>query len=406
MTELAMERTERTQDHVSNGEGAPYALLVDDEPAILRALARALKGRGFQVATAGDGLSALRLVATQDFDVVVTDLTMPGMDGLTLTERIRETHAELPIILITGGTSADIAIRAVECGARKTIRKPIDLGELHATASQLVTEYRVSRVHRDAIALAEIGTARLDHGRTPEDAFTRALSRTYVAYQPVVDVDLRRIFGFEALLRCHDAAFPRPGALLAVAESSGRVPDLERVVHKDVALVSQTTSSTLFVNLHPRALDDDDLLEGKSALQPIAKRVVLEFATRASLAFYDDLPLRIARLKALGFRVGVDDLGACPPDLALLATLAPNVVKFDTSVVRGVHEDPAKQSTLRELVEIAAQVGATMIAEGVESEREMDFLRSLDVSLMQGHLFARAGAPLPHVTWPSAANGP
>ena len=90
----------------------PRVLLVEDEALIAELFAETLSGEGYDVVTARDGQEALRLftaaeAAGRAFDIVVTDVRMPRMDGVTLTNRVRSAHPDLPVVIVTGYASAD-----------------------------------------------------------------------------------------------------------------------------------------------------------------------------------------------------------------------------------------------------------------------------------------------------------
>ncbi|MFO0676854.1 MAG: EAL domain-containing protein [Polyangiaceae bacterium] len=378
---------------------AAHALLVDDEPELLRALARSFVSRGYKVSTATCGEEALEIVGAQHVDLVITDLTMPGMDGLELTSQIHAKNEDLPIVLTTALASVDTAIRAMELGARRYVRKPIDLGELHGLATQLTSEFRLARAKRTALGLVDVDIDVLSNRRGPNDAFSLALHKCFMAYQPIVDFRERSIFGHEALIRCKDPAFPHPGALLAVGEALGRINDIGRTVRELVASVASDTSSTFFVNLHAMDLVDEELFGVASPLHAIAKRVVLEITERASVHEIVDVKARIARLKALGYRIAIDDLGAGYSGLTSFALIAPHVVKLDMSLVRGVDSDSLKQTMVRQMLSMCTDLGASVVAEGVETAAERDYLDSVGCSLMQGYLFAKPAYPFPDVRW-------
>src|SRR5437899_7108338 len=92
-------------------------LIVDDEPALLRAYTRLLQSAGYVVACAANGSDAVGLLREQRFDVVITDIAMQGMDGIQLLRAVREHDLDLPVILMTGTPAVNTAIKAVELGA-------------------------------------------------------------------------------------------------------------------------------------------------------------------------------------------------------------------------------------------------------------------------------------------------
>ena len=99
-------------------------LLVDDQPSVLRSIARVLSLRGYSVVTATNGVDAIKLVSTGDYDVVVSDIAMPEMDGIRLLREIRAHDLYVPVILMTGEPTVDTAVKAMEHGAIHYLTKP------------------------------------------------------------------------------------------------------------------------------------------------------------------------------------------------------------------------------------------------------------------------------------------
>ena len=106
----------------------PQILIVDDDPALLQALPQALQLRMAPVAihTSDSAVAALDLMATTDYDAIISDIKMPGMDGLALLDAIQERQPHTPMLLITGHGEHDLAVQALRGGAYDFIQKPID----------------------------------------------------------------------------------------------------------------------------------------------------------------------------------------------------------------------------------------------------------------------------------------
>src|SRR5262245_28623691 len=102
----------------------PRVLVVDDDAALLKGHARILEKAGFQVATAGDGAAAIRTLDQGAFNVILSDIDMPGMNGLQLLEQVRARDLDVPVVLITGTPSVETAARAMEHGALRYLVKP------------------------------------------------------------------------------------------------------------------------------------------------------------------------------------------------------------------------------------------------------------------------------------------
>ena len=105
-------------------------LIVDDEEELASTLAERLGLRGFEVETATSGTEALKLARLSDFNVVIADVKMPGIDGLDLMAEIKRDDPELPVILLTGHGSVAEAERGKRAGAFEYVMKPIDIDAL------------------------------------------------------------------------------------------------------------------------------------------------------------------------------------------------------------------------------------------------------------------------------------
>ncbi len=124
-----------------------HILLVDDDPILLQALPHTISLRmsGVQVETADSASEALDLVQQQEYDAVVSDIKMPGMDGLDLLEQVLERYPDIPVLLITGHGEHELAIRALRGGAYDYIQKPIDRDDFVASLSRALQTRQMRR---------------------------------------------------------------------------------------------------------------------------------------------------------------------------------------------------------------------------------------------------------------------
>jgi EAL domain-containing protein (putative c-di-GMP-specific phosphodiesterase class I) len=212
----------------------------------------------------------------------------------------------------------------------------------------------------------------------------------WIAFQPVVSWKRRRVFAYEALLRTTEPSMGNPIVLIGTAEKLGRVTDLGRRVRDRVAEhMPSAPSEFVFVNLHSHDLLDEHLYSPNSRLTQYAERVVLEITERASLAQVTDIEKRISILRNLGFRIALDDLGAGYSGLSSFATLQPEVVKYDMSLVRSVESSPTRRKVISSMTSLFADMNMLVVAEGVETPAERDTLIEIGVDLLQGYLFAK-----------------
>jgi EAL domain-containing protein (putative c-di-GMP-specific phosphodiesterase class I) len=372
-------------------------LLVDDEPTITRSYARILRSSGYVVETAHDGAEAVARFGERFFDVVVSDISMPGMGGLALLREIRERDLDVPVIIMTGGPAVQSAIEAIEYGALRYFVKPIAAAQLEEAVGRAVRLHQMARVRREALELYRAGGSPLGDRAGLEARFGRALENVWIAYQPIVSCSGRSLFAYEALVRSEEPTMRNPGELFEAAERLGRLHDLGRIIRLRVAETIRNIpfDPLVFVNVHTDDLQDATLFAADSPLSQYASRVVLEITERAALDQVKDLMARMGQLREMGYRIAVDDLGAGYAGLTSFAQLEPEVVKVDMSLVRGVDASPTKQKLLGSIIGLCHDLEIQIIAEGIETEAERDTVIRLGGDLCQGYYFARPGKPFP-----------
>ncbi len=367
-------------------------LILDDDEAILRAHRRTLQQTGMRVVTASNGEEALAQLRTRGFDVVISDMSMPGMNGIDFLRQVRLIDADLPLLFVTGEASLDTAIDAVELGATRYLSKPVEPDQLRSSVTSAARLYRAVVRSREAASHSGLGV--LLRGQAAlEEAFERGLSTLYMVAQPIVSPITGARVAWEALVRTRTPELPHPGALFGAAERLDRVVDLGRKIRTAVAalLPQIPEDEMLFCNLHPDELLDDELYDPAGPLAAESFRVVLEITERTALDHVDSITDRVARLRKLGYRVAVDDLGAGYAALGALVAIRPDVVKIDMSLVRGVDTDEVRRGVITSVVAMCRTLGIWTVAEGIETEAELATVGELGCDLVQGYLIGRPG---------------
>jgi EAL domain-containing protein (putative c-di-GMP-specific phosphodiesterase class I) len=363
-------------------------LLIDDEPALLASLSLVLGRAGHEVSTVEDGQAGVERLAVMPVDAVLCDIRLPRLSGIGFLRRVRELGLEIPVVLMTGAPDLETAIPAIELGAMHYLPKPVETKEVLRVMAGAVRMGQLGRLARQASAVRGEAEATLER---LEARFSRALATIRPAFQPIVAWQSRTVYAYEALLRCSEPTLPGPHEVIAAAERLGRIRELGRVMRHRTAAAAHAlpSSALLFVNLHPLDLLDDELYRPDTALAALAPRVVFEIAERASLDGVPDVPGRAARLRSLGYRVAVDDLGIGYAGLSSLILLEPQIVKVDMSLVRGVDVDPVRQQVIRSITHLCSEMGMAVVCEGVQAPAERDTLRACGCDLLQGYLFGR-----------------
>ena len=388
--------------HEAPERGADEAkvLLVDDDDALLGAYSRALHLAGFTVQTATSGEGALALLAEGRFDAVITDIGLPGADGLEILRAARARDADMPVLLITGAPSVETATLAVRSRAVGYLTKPFSLPSLVQEVRVAVESGQVARLQRKLVAAqAGAGEFLVDLPATRR-AFESALRGLFMVFQPIVSTTDGAIFGYEALMRSDHPTLGTPDRLIAASDVLDRTEDLGRAVRRAVANAlaeHPERQESIFVNLHPSEVRSDLLCASNEPLLACASRVVLEVTERASLTMGAELTEHVRVLRKAGYRIAIDDLGEGYAGLTWLAQLKPEIAKIDMSLVRGACVSPLKREILESLILVCRRAGILVVAEGIETIEEATLLTDLGCDLLQGYYFARPGAPFPVV---------
>ncbi len=205
-------------------------------------------------------------------------------------------------------------------------------------------------------------------------------------FQPVVDLRTEEVVGYEALSR-----FPagEPARVFADAARAGRGVELELLALRTAlaAAGGRPRDVPVAVNLSPEALTTRAVLD--EVLAAADRRVGVEVTEHRRVDDYPALLTARRELRRAGIPVAVDDAGAGYASLQHVLRLEPEVIKLDAALVTGLHRDPAKQALISAMQAFASDVGAHVVAEGVEVEEEHRALVERGVGSGQGWLFGR-----------------
>src|SRR5438105_2087854 len=131
-----------------NGEQL-RVLIIDDEPFHAEAVAESLERVGYQCVIATSGSAGARKIAEEEFDVILTDLKMEDMDGLTLLRKAKQDLPDAEVVLITGHGDVKTAVEAIQQGASNYLTKPVDMAELRAIIAKAAERPRLARANRE-----------------------------------------------------------------------------------------------------------------------------------------------------------------------------------------------------------------------------------------------------------------
>jgi EAL domain-containing protein (putative c-di-GMP-specific phosphodiesterase class I) len=207
-------------------------------------------------------------------------------------------------------------------------------------------------------------------------------------FQPVVQLQTREILGFEALTRFRDGA--RPDQRFAEANTAGMSVKLEMACLREQLEAASWLPPGLWVSLNVSPALATAIVPLISALERADRDVILEITEHVEIADYRQLvaALELVRGKV---RLAVDDAGAGYAGLRHILELRPQFVKLDLSLIRHVNTDPARQAMVAGMAHFARNSDCELIAEGIETEEELNELIRLGIGLGQGYLFGKPG---------------
>lgn len=212
-----------------------------------------------------------------------------------------------------------------------------------------------------------------------------------IYWQPIVDLATTRSIGVEALSRFAPLPYRPPNLWFADAAEVGLQLELEQATLAAALADSSALPPNLYLSLNasPPMIASGWLPKLFRTADP--KRIVLEITEHEAIADHDGVISALSDLREMGVRLAVDDVGAGYAGLSTVLRLQPDILKLDRSLVSQIDEDPARQSLANAMVHFAGEVGAKVIAEGIERSQEHQMLHRLGVTMGQGYLFARPG---------------
>lgn len=397
-------------------------LIVDDEPQIRKLLETLLQHEGYQTLTAGSGEEALRMVAQQPPDLILLDIMMPGMDGYEVASQLKgdETTANIPIIMLSALSESSARVSGLETGAEEFISKPVERVELwlrvrnllrlKARGDQLKNHSLMLELQLQQQAGGTAGMNVHDLARQDlENALRQAVAHNEftVHYQPKVEVASGQICALEALLRWERPGYGAvsPAVFVPVLESLGLIVKVGQWVIETVCQQIAEWKRGLIgavevsVNVSGHQLIEGDLIADiarilqQTGVEPHWLEVEL---TEGSLMENTQHTIAsLQRLRAMGVKISIDDFGTGYSSLAYLRRFPIDTLKIDIAFIREVTTNPQDAAITRTIIELAHSLNLRVVAEGVETQAQLGFLKEAGCDQIQGYLFSR---PLPAAT--------
>lgn len=216
-------------------------------------------------------------------------------------------------------------------------------------------------------------------------------------FHPIIEFSGNKIIGYEALTRGPKGTeYESPYVLFDAAAETDLTFELDSLCRKKAMENARgiKPDQKLFLNCMPSAVLDPkfrdtsvDYCLKELKIQP--QNLVIEITEREAIENYDLFKEAIAFYSDVGFSIAVDDTGSGYSSLETIVELKPNYIKLDISIVRGLHKNILKQELIKAISGLATKMGAHVIAEGIETEEELEALKQIGIELGQGYLFAK-----------------
>ena len=399
-----------TEQELKQALGDTRVLIADDSQAIRSYLRALLEEFNItHVVEASDGNAAMQAIGEQDADILFCDLAMPGMDGVELL-RALATHGRRPAVIPI--SSLDSRLRfgvtrmANELGFQVlgALGKPFERADLVKALNLYVS------------ALGKDDTTSVLTDFTAED-LTDALKarRVELHYQPQARISDGSIIGFETLARIHDGdgRLISPDVFIAMSESSGQIHRLAHlIIDAAIRQLGQWKrvrhDFTLSINLSAINLKRLELPEHVEAIarsHGIDNDQIIIELTESVIQTGAEMYDVMSRFRMKGFGLSIDDFGTGDSSLTRLRSLPFTELKLDQHFVKGCAREPELQSIVNSSIQLAHELGMHVVAEGVETQDEWDYLEAAGCDIAQGFLvsapLAAAKVPAWLNTWKS-----
>jgi predicted signal transduction protein with EAL and GGDEF domain len=235
-----------------------------------------------------------------------------------------------------------------------------------------------------------------------ESALHKAIERDELVlhYQPKVDVRTARMVGVEALMRWkRNGVLVPPGEFIPLAEETGLIRPLSEWAIREAARQARVWvdsfgfSESIAVNLPSRMFDRGDLVDliHEAVVQNGVPHhtLLLEITENSLMKDLHSVIPSLHRLNEIGVDISIDDFGTGYSSLAYLTTLPISELKIDRCFIRDLGMTPQSSAVVTAIIALARSLGLRVIAEGVETRRQMEVLHRLGCSVMQGYLFSK-----------------
>jgi EAL domain-containing protein (putative c-di-GMP-specific phosphodiesterase class I)/ActR/RegA family two-component response regulator len=383
----------------------PNILIIDDDPAIGQFLSRVGLGLEMRCTVTGSAERFLEAL-TPTTPLIFLDLMMPTVDGIELLRLLSERECKTPIILMSAidrrtlETTERLA-KALGLEVVGKLRKPFGLAQVESVLQQF---RRPCSPHNSAHA-AGVSFCDCDLARAiDEDEFL-------LHYQPQIELCSDEVIGYEALIRWQrtpetlifpDAFIPRIETLglidrMGMLAQRRGFAELEQITEPGQAPPSLSVNVSALSLLDLKLPDRMASLAKEYDIDPA--RIVVEVTESGLFEDLSKILDVLARLRMKGFAISIDDFGTGYAMMQQLRHIPATEIKIDQSFVQNMQGSNSDRIVVEKTVEIGHELGLKVVAEGVETAEQLEFLRKIGCDLVQGYYFSKPLAPKELMQW-------
>jgi EAL domain-containing protein (putative c-di-GMP-specific phosphodiesterase class I)/CheY-like chemotaxis protein len=351
---------------------------------------------------AGDADGAVGVAEEHHPDVFLVDVRMPG-GGPRAARGIQRVSPQTRVVAFSAHDDRSTILEMLRSGAVAYVTKGSGAADILAAINRAVEGQSTLSPEVSAEVVHEL-SVRLQTQEHEDRRRRETVERIQqvlgvpgsltIVYQPILDLRSRVVVGVEALSRFHVPPVRTPDVWFrdAAAVGMGNVLESAAAGAALAGMAQLPRGAHLAINFSPETLLDP-VLQGLFADAPL-DRVVVEVTEHAPVEDYERLAHALRPFRDRGLRLAVDDAGSGYAGLRHILRLAPDILKLDIDLTRGVTSDRARHAMAAALITFAEEMDLTIVAEGIEREEELEALHELRVPWGQGFLLARPG-PLP-----------
>ncbi|MGM3304624.1 EAL domain-containing response regulator [Anabaena sp. WFMT] len=381
-------------------------LIIEDEESVRENILDLLTAEDFEPIAAANGKIGLNLAISEVPDLILCDMMMPELNGYEVLTALKKEPitATIPFIFLTAKSAKSDFRQGMDMGADDYLTKPFTRSELLSAILNKLEKYANLRKHLSYQTAINRLTPRMQllEKKLHQAIIDNNFEEFEIYYQPIIDIYSGKIIGAESLLRwqSHELGSISPTEFIPIAESNGLIVTIGQWVLQKVCQQIKIWRSaginylTIAVNLSAIEFNQPDLIVQIIDLIKSNNLEMpgLEIELTESMIMQDvnSAIATMNQLRSLGIKIAVDDFGTGYSSLSYLKYFPINTLKIDRCFIQNITHDHQKSAITKALIQMGHSLNLKIVAEGVETESELSFLRQQNCDAIQGFLFSCA----------------